>query len=130
MLGRLSKIIFYSQFFKLFVLIQLPKKRNCVTLRVILTLNMFNCSPRQPTEDFVNTCYAYGLCQLIDKPTRITPNTATLIDNILTNTNNSDISTGILYADIIENFHPLSNYQELFSKTTLSSEDIYYQEHH
>ncbi|XP_030834383.1 solute carrier organic anion transporter family member 5A1-like, partial [Strongylocentrotus purpuratus] len=45
----------------------------------------------KPTEDFVNTLYAYGLRPLIDKPTRITPHSSTLIDNILTN-NNTNIS--------------------------------------
>ena len=52
-------------------------------------------STHQPTEDF-----AYGLRPLINKPTRITPHSSTLIDNILIN-NNSNISvSGILYADI------------------------------
>ena len=43
---------------------------------------------------------AYGFCPLINKPTRITSRTATLIDNILTNNDTHQISAGILYTDI------------------------------
>ncbi len=64
-------------------------------------LNLLNCSNHRPTDDFVNTFYAYGFRPLFDKPTRITPHSATLIDNILTN-NDQDMSAGILYSDITD----------------------------
>ena len=37
------------------------------------------------TEQFLDTTYSSGLYPLIDKPTRITDNSTTLIDNIFTN---------------------------------------------
>ena len=61
-------------------------------------LNLLNCADHQPTDDFVNTVFSYGFRPLITKPTRITPNTATLIDNILTNSD-LDTKAGILYSD-------------------------------
>ena len=64
-------------------------------------LNLLNCSDHQPTDDFVNTFLAYGHRPLIDKPTRITPHSATLIDNIFTN-NDQDITAGIMYVDITD----------------------------
>ena len=62
-------------------------------------MDLLKCSNHQPTDDFVNTFYSYGFRPLIDQPTRITPHSSTLIDNILTN-NDNDISAGILNTDI------------------------------
>ena len=44
--------------------------------------------------------YSLGLYPLIDKPTRITDFSATLIDNIFTNELHHNITSGILFNDI------------------------------
>ena len=49
---------------------------------------------------FIDTMYSNGLYPLIDKPTRITQQSATLIDNIFTNDINHDIICGLLINDI------------------------------
>ena len=49
---------------------------------------------------FSDTMYSNGLYPLIDKPTRITQQSATLIDNIFTNDMNHDIICGLLIYDI------------------------------
>ena len=66
-------------------------------------LNLLNCEGHQPTDLFVNTFYSYGFLPLITKPTRITPHTATLIDNILTNSD-LDITAGLLYSYISDHY--------------------------
>ena len=66
-------------------------------------LNLLNCEGHQPTDMFANTFYSYGFLPLITKPTRITPHTATLIDNILTNSD-LDITAGLLYSDISDHY--------------------------
>ena len=43
-------------------------------------LNLLSCDCHQPPDDFVNTFVSYGFRPLINKPTRITPHSATLID--------------------------------------------------
>ena len=48
-------------------------------------LNFLSCSDHQPTDDLVNTIYSYGFHPLIDQPTRITPHSATLVDNYYIN---------------------------------------------
>ena len=44
--------------------------------------------------------FSLGLYPLIDKPTRITDHSATLIDNIFTNELDSKINSGLLISDI------------------------------
>ena len=52
-------------------------------------------------DNFIDTMYSNGLYPLIDKPTRITQQSATLIDNIFTNDMNHDnIVCGLPVNDI------------------------------
>ena len=52
------------------------------------------------TTHYVDTMFSLGLYPLIDKPTRITAHSSTLIDNIFTNELNYNINSGILINDI------------------------------
>ena len=49
---------------------------------------------------FLSFLSSFALCPLINKPTRICPNSSTLIDNIVTNAAESQFESGVLYADI------------------------------
>ena len=53
-----------------------------------------------PTKDFLDMLYSYGVFPKIDKPTRITAVSATLIDNIFTNVLSSNAKCGVLCNDI------------------------------
>ena len=53
-----------------------------------------------PTKHFLNTLLTYGFYPLINKPTRITTDSTTLIDNILTNVHDGYNRPGIWIADI------------------------------
>ena len=55
------------------------------------------------THDYLDLIYSNCLMPTILKPTRITKTSATIIDNILTNSDNK-ISTGILVTDITDHF--------------------------
>ncbi len=48
-------------------------------------INLPNADTHGPTNDFINDMYAKCMFPLINKPTRITRYSATLIDNIYTN---------------------------------------------
>ena len=48
-------------------------------------INLLKYNKNQPTKEFVDMMYSFGLYPLISKPTRITSEGATLIDNIFTN---------------------------------------------
>ena len=73
------------------------------------------------TSDFIELIYSYGVFPLICKPTRVTKDTATLIDHILTN--NFDMQShhkqGILCSSISDHFSTF----HIAGKTPLSSEN-------
>ena len=62
-------------------------------------INLLNHESHNPTNEFLNMIYSHAFRPTIDKPTRVTYNTATLIDNIFTN--NLDFhTTGIMTTGI------------------------------
>ena len=68
-------------------------------------LNILDSDKHLPTANFIELMYSNSLFPLISKPTRVTQNTASLIDNIFCN----DISTtdkfnGILFTDVSDHF--------------------------
>jgi hypothetical protein len=68
-------------------------------------INLFNSDSHAQTSDFLDICFSNNFLPLINKPTRITKYSATLIDNIFTNdVINSSISHGIFLADISDHF--------------------------
>ena len=50
-----------------------------------LNIDLLKYEEHRPTSEFLDLIYSYNVLLLISKPTRITSNTATLIDHILTN---------------------------------------------
>ena len=62
-------------------------------------INLLNEDVHTLTNDFINIMSSYSLYPSITKPTRITPTSATLIDNIFTNLNSYQTS-GIIVADV------------------------------
>ena len=56
----------------------------------------------QGTKSFLDTMYSVGLYPLIDRPTRISNHSFTLIDNVFTNVTNHKVTSGILVSDITD----------------------------
>ena len=48
-------------------------------------INLLNSDTHNPTRSFLDTMYSNMLYPLITRPTRLTANSATLIENIFTN---------------------------------------------
>ena len=63
------------------------------------SINLLNEDVHTLTNDFLNIMSSYSLYPSITKPTRITSTSATLIDNIFTNSNSFQTS-GIIIADV------------------------------
>ena len=63
-------------------------------------INLLNQDMHKGTNDFIDQLYSLGLYPLIDRPSRITTSSATLIDNIFTNQSNCDTCNGLLINDI------------------------------
>ena len=69
-------------------------------------INILNYETHRATADFVDILYSYAIFPLINRPTRITSNSATLIDNIFTNNLVAleKSTNGILVTDISDHF--------------------------
>ena len=68
-------------------------------------LDLLKTDSHQLTNEFLNLNFAHSYIPLITKPTRVTPTSATLIDNIFTNNlDNNNFTNGILINDISDHF--------------------------
>ena len=68
-------------------------------------LNLLNSSTHPPTSEFIDTNLAHFLYPIINKPTRITSTTASLIDNIfIPSTQIANSQGGIILADISDHY--------------------------
>ena len=76
----------------------------CGKNRLILAgdynINLLNQLIHHETDKFLNILYAHSILPTIKKPTRITDHSATLIDNILTNTFYDNQLSGIIVDDL------------------------------
>ena len=68
-------------------------------------LNVLDYSKNEKVTKFLNLTFEYGLVPVINKPTRVTKNTATAIDYIVTNSLlHRTINTRIIKLDISDHF--------------------------
>ena len=68
-------------------------------------INLFSTESHAPTSEFLDTNFANSYIPMITRPTRVTENTATLIDNIFTNNFDKSIHhKGVLVTDISDHF--------------------------
>ena len=69
------------------------------------SLNVLYYNKNEKFTKFLNLTFEYGFIPVINKPTRVTKNTATLIDQIITNSLlHRTINTGILKRNISDHF--------------------------
>ena len=65
-----------------------------------LNIDLLKFDSHCGTKNFVDAIYSLGLYPTIDKPSRITAHSATLVDNIYTNDLQGNIKGGLLISDI------------------------------
>ena len=73
-------------------------------------MNLINVDKHMPTSEFIGMLYPFSNIPLINKPTRIKYESATLIDNIFCNKFNKSMSVfnGICITDITNHFSKLN----------------------
>ena len=69
---------------------------------VPIEIKKFHDCPDNCSQKFVNLLLSNGFYPKIDRPTRITENNATLIDNIFTNTHHNNDMSGVWLTDITD----------------------------
>ena len=70
-------------------------------------INLLNTDTHLETQNFLNILLAYGFYPLIDKPTRMTQRSTSLIDNILTNVHPNEIETCSIWITDISDHLPV-----------------------
>lgn len=75
---------------------------------------------------FMNVLRSNSFEPLIDKPTRSTPQTDTLIDNIFTNIDHTLFSSGIIYSDISDHLPVFTLLSEMKQQTKSQSKNETY----
>jgi potassium voltage-gated channel Eag-related subfamily H protein 8 len=79
------------------------EKKQCY-LMGDFNIDLLKINSHNPTKEFLDNMTTYGFVPLISKPTRITDHSATLIDNIISNSNIDVIESGILVTDVADHF--------------------------
>ena len=82
-------------------------------------INLSNYENHTASKNFADLLFSFGLYPLINKPTRISFDTATLIDNIFTNITAKNIN-GILINDISDHLPISPSYIKDFPRTKQS----------
>ena len=73
-----------------------------------LNIDLLKHEEHRGTKHFPDVMYSLGLYLLIDKSTRTTESSATLIDNIFTNEMQHNLTCGILFNDISDHLPVLA----------------------
>ena len=82
-------------------------------------LNLFNIDSHAPTGEFLDICFSNNFIPLINKPTRVTKHSATLIDNILTNNIiNVSYNSGLFLTDISDHFPIFTIHKNIWQHDT------------
>ena len=83
-------------------------------------MNLLDFKQNKKVQNFLNIMFDHSMMSVINKPTRVTKNTATAIDHIFINSvTTTKFKTGIIKSDILDNFPNeifSSLYDECFSK--------------
>ena len=90
-----------------------------------ININLLNYDTHQHTTNFVDLIHANSFVSLINKPTRVKQQSATLIDNIFTNSLSGMDHTiqGIIYSDISDHF-PVIHIDYTFQAANVNSEIV------
>ena len=76
------------------------KRKKSMFILGDFNINLLNTDSHKGSLEFAELMYGNGLVPLIQKPTRITEYSATLIDNIFTNVCEEGLESGIIVTDI------------------------------
>ena len=108
----------FSQFSDILstILAELSNNYEHVFLYGDFNLNVLDLTQNKFISEYVDTIFSYGFLQLVTKPTRISENTATLLDHILTNSTAQTHDTFILCTKLSDHFPTTFRY---FTKLTL-----------
>ena len=91
-----------------------------------LNINLLDHTSNRKVKSFVDTILQNNLIPTINKPTRVTKHSSTLIDNIITNNfHNNQFNTGIIKTDLTDHFPNFLTTDNITPDNTSSKSTIY-----
>ena len=104
------------------ILMKVNKEGKLFYLMGDTNIDLLKSSDHSLTSEFLDLMYSHNMFPLITKPTRVTNDSATLIDNIFTNNLKNSVKhhQGIIYNDISDHF-PVFHMNEEFSLKQVNS---------
>ena len=75
-------------------------------------INLIKHNDHEPTAKFLDTLLSYNLLPLITLPSRITPNTSSLLDHLYTNKMSNSYDSGLIYTALSDHL-PVFNISQL-----------------
>jgi len=82
------------------ILSKINKERKKCYIAGDYNIDLLKYDTHVPTSDYINCIFSHHFYPTVNRPTRITATSATLIDNIITNVCDTQFTPSILYAEI------------------------------
>ena len=82
----------------------LNQKRAKTVIMGDINLDLTSTKVTPLVSDYLDIIRSNAFSNLIDKPSRVTPNTQTIIDHVLTNDSESSITPGVLVCQISDHY--------------------------
>ena len=104
-------------------MLTLQNERKIIYISGDFNLDLLRWEENSAVADFMNICHSKLFFNTINKPTRVTATSATLIDHIWSNDINGIVDNGIIYSKVSDHF-PVFSIFELRgdkSSTTLTT---------
>ncbi len=95
---------------------------SCSNLFILgdFNLDVANYTTNHRVSEYVDLLFSYGLLQIVTQPTRCTSNSASIIDHIITGTNQSCFRTAIITSKISDHF-PIVTFIDATNKSIRSN---------
>ena len=91
-----------------------------------MNIDLLNNTNKNGGQALMDGMYSNGFCPRIDRPTRVTDDTATLIDHIYSNVHNNGTMSGIWAADIADHLPIYITLRQFFESTENKTEQNKY----
>jgi len=119
---NLTPTVVFETFMDIFSNLLNSLTNSCSNLFILgdFNLDVANYTTNHRVSEYVDLLFSYGLLQIVTQPTRCTSNSASIIDHIITGTNQSCFRTAIITSKISDHF-PIVTFIDATNKSIRSN---------